>query len=130
MKPLQYYKKQILIMGCLGMLPLLSSAQDILSTSGTSRWDYSNSHVERETGRDVLDITFSVCPRESLESQEVTYLLPVYVSADGRDSIRLEPVCVSGKRRYKVIKRRKALGNLKPDTQGACEIHSAKELKS
>lgn len=42
-------------MGCLGMLPLLSSAQDILSTSGTSRWDYSNSHVERETGRDVLD---------------------------------------------------------------------------
>ncbi|MCS2887377.1 DUF3868 domain-containing protein [Bacteroides fragilis] len=67
----------------------------------------------------MLDITFSVCPRESLESQEVTYLLPVYVSADGRDSIRLEPVCVSGKRRYKVIKRRKALGNLKPDTPGS-----------
>ncbi|MCS2887378.1 hypothetical protein NXV14_07830 [Bacteroides fragilis] len=27
MKPLQYYKKQILIMGCPGMLPLLSSAR-------------------------------------------------------------------------------------------------------
>ena len=57
MKPLQYYKKQILVMGCLGMFPLLSSAQDILSTSGTLRWDYSNSHVEREAGGDVLDIT-------------------------------------------------------------------------
>ena len=39
MKPYHINKKQILIMGCLGMFPLFSSAQDILSTSGTSRWD-------------------------------------------------------------------------------------------
>ena len=38
MKPYHINKKQILIMGCLGMFPLFSSAQDILSTSGTSRW--------------------------------------------------------------------------------------------
>ena len=53
MKPYHINKKQILIMGCLGMFPLFSSAQDILSTSGTSRWDYSNSRVEREPGRAV-----------------------------------------------------------------------------
>ena len=47
MKPYHINKKQILIMGYLGMFPLFSSAQDILSTSGTSRWDYSNSRVER-----------------------------------------------------------------------------------
>ena len=33
MKPYHINKKQILIMGCLGMFPLFSSAQDILSTS-------------------------------------------------------------------------------------------------
>lgn len=130
MKPLQYYKKQILIIGCLGMFPLLSSAQDILSTLGTSRWDYSNSRVERDAGGDVLDIIFSVSLLAGLESQEVACLFPVYISADGRDSVRLEPVCVSGKRRYKVIKRRKTLGNLKPGDPGACEVHSVKELKS
>lgn len=83
MKPYHINKKQILIMGCLGMFPLFSSAQDILSTSGTSRWDYSNSRVEREPGRDALDITFSVFPLAGLGSQEVAYLFPVYVSADG-----------------------------------------------
>ena len=28
MKPLQYYKKQIFIMGCLGMFPMLVFAQE------------------------------------------------------------------------------------------------------
>lgn len=130
MKPYHINKKQILIMGYLGMFPLFSSAQDILSTSGTSRWDYSNSRVEREPGRDALDITFSVFPLAGLGSQEVAYLFPVYVSADGRDSVRLEPVCVAGKRRYKVIKRRKALGNLKPGNPGFGEVRSAKVLES
>ena len=130
MKPYHINKKQILIMGCLGMFPLFSSAQDILSTSDTSRWDYSNSRVEREPGRDALDITFSVSPLAGLGSQEVAYLFPVYVSADGRDSVRLEPVCVAGKRRYKVIKRRKALGNLKPGNPGSGEVRSAKVLES
>ncbi len=130
MKPLQYYKKQILVMGCLGMFPLLSSAQDILSTSGTQRWDYSNSHVEREAGGDVLDITFSVSPMAGLKNQEIAYLFPVYVSTDGHDSVRLEPICVSGKRRYKVIKRRKRLGNLNPGDPGSGEVRSVKELQS
>lgn len=76
MKPYHINKKQILIMGCLGMFPLFSSAQDILSTSGTSRWDYSNSRVEREPGRDALDITFSVFPLAGLGSQEVAYCSP------------------------------------------------------
>lgn len=69
-------------------------------------------------------------PLAGLGSQEVAYLFPVYVSADGRDSVRLEPVCVAGKRRYKVIKRRKALGNLKPGNSGSGEVRSAKVLES
>ena len=33
MKPLQYYKKQIFIMGCLGMFPMLVFAQETLSSA-------------------------------------------------------------------------------------------------
>ena len=91
MKPYHINKKQILIMGCLGMFPLFSSAQDILSTSGTSRWDYSNSRVEREPGRDALDITFSVCSAKVLESSGLTVKRSVPFErwmADGRLVVR------------------------------------------
>ena len=92
MKPYHINKKQILIMGCLGMFPLFSSAQDILSTSGTSRWDYSNSRVEREPGRDALDITFSVFwqgleARKSLTcSPSMSRLTGVTASASNRSA--------------------------------------------
>ena len=86
--------------------------------------------MEREPGRDALDITFSVFPWQGLEARKSLTCSPVYVSADGRDSVRLEPVCVAGKRRYKVIKRRKALGNLKTRQPRSGEVRSAKVLES
>ena len=50
MKPLQYYKKQIFIMGCLGMLPLLTFAQETLSSDNGLYGDYSGSRVEMRYG--------------------------------------------------------------------------------
>ena len=47
MKPLQYYKKQIFIMGCLGMFPMLVFAQETLSSANGLHGDYSGSRVER-----------------------------------------------------------------------------------
>ena len=44
-------------------------------------------------------------------------------------SVELEPVCISGRRRYKVVKRRKTLHNVKSDQLGYGEVHSVKELK-
>ena len=46
MKPLQYYKKQIFIMGCLGMFPMLVFAQETLSSANGLHGDYSGSRVE------------------------------------------------------------------------------------
>lgn len=43
--------------------------------------------------------------------------------------MELEPVCISGRRRYKVVKRRKTLHNVKSDQLGYGEVHSVKELK-
>ena len=51
MKSLQYYKKQIFIIGCLGVFPLLTFAQETLSSDGGLYWDYSGSRVERRQCR-------------------------------------------------------------------------------
>lgn len=129
MKPLQYYKKQIFIMGCLGMLPLLTFAQETLSSDNGLYGDYSGSRVERGMEGNKLDIEFSIGLAEKLKSQQIMCISPRFVSADGTKSVELKPVCISGRRRYKVIKRRKSLHNLKSDQLGYGEVHSVKELK-
>ena len=67
MKPLQYYKKQIFIMGCLGMFPMLVFAQETLSSANGLHGDYSGSRVERSADGDKLDIEFSIGLVEKLK---------------------------------------------------------------
>ncbi|MEY8685499.1 DUF3868 domain-containing protein [Bacteroides sp. AN502(2024)] len=128
MKPLQYYKKHFFIIGCLGMFPLLTFAQETLSSDGGLYWDYSGSRVERRMDGNKLDIEFSIALVEKLKSQQMMCISPRFVSADGTQSAELKPICISGQRRYKIIKRRKTLHNLKSD-QLYREVYSVKELK-
>lgn len=129
MKLLQYYKQLSFMVGWCGLLPLCTYAQDAVLPAGNLRWDYSDSRVARSVdGRD-LNIEFAIKPVVKLKTQEVVCISPRYISADGKESIELEQVCISGKRRYKVIKRRKALRNQKPGQAGFGEVHSVKELK-
>ena len=76
MKPLQYYKKQIFIMGCLGMFPMLVFAQETLSSANGLHGDYSGSRVERSADGDKLDIEFSIGLVEKLKSQQMMYISP------------------------------------------------------
>jgi len=125
MKLLQYYKSLFLSIGCLGILPTCAYTQD----GGGLRWDYSESHVRRSIDGRELDVTFTVKPTVKPKGQEVVYIYPSYVSADGKKSLELEPVCISGKRRYKVIRRRKALHNQRTDQPGDGKVHTIKKLK-
>lgn len=84
MKPLQYYKKQIFIMGCLGMFPMLVFAQETLSSANGLHGDYSGSRVERSADGDKLDIEFSIGLVEKLKSQQMMYISPRFVSVDGK----------------------------------------------
>ena len=86
MKPLQYYKKQIFIMGCLGMFPMLVFAQETLSSANGLHGDYSGSRVERSADGDKLDIEFSIGLVEKLKSQQMMYISPRFVSVDGKNS--------------------------------------------
>lgn len=118
MKYLQCYKKQLLILGCLVTFPFANWGQSAYRETGSLRWDYSGSHVERFADGDSLGVTFHISPLIGLNRQEVVYLHLVYISADSRDSLQLEPVCVAGKKRYRVIERRRALHNLRPGEPG------------
>lgn len=129
MKSLQYYKKQIFIIGCLGVFPLLTFAQETLSSDGGLYWDYSGSRVERRMDGNKLDIEFSIGLVEKLKSQQMMCISPRFVSVDGTKSVELKPICISGQKRYKVIKRRKTLHNLKSDQFGYGEVYSVKKLK-
>ena len=90
MKPLQYYKKQIFIMGCLGMFPMLVFAQETLSSANALHGDYSGSRVERSADGDKLDIEFSIGLVEKLKSQQMMYISPRFVSVDGKKSVELQ----------------------------------------
>lgn len=90
MKPLQYYKKQIFIMGCLGMFPMLVFAQETLSSANGLHGDYSGSRVERSADGDKLDIEFSIGLVEKLKSQQMMYISPRFVSVDGKKSVELQ----------------------------------------
>lgn len=92
MKPLQYYKKQIFIMGCLGMFPMLVFAQETLSSANALHGDYSGSRVERSADGDKLDIEFSIGLVEKLKSQQMMYISPRFVSVDGKKSVELKPM--------------------------------------
>lgn len=128
MKPLRYYKQLFLAMGLLGTLPTYALAQDTWFP-GELNWDYSGSRVERSLNGDSLVIELTVSPSVKLRGQEMVYIFPRYVSADGKESVELEPVCISGKKRYKVIKRRKALHNQKAGQPGSGDVYSIDGLK-
>ena len=92
MKSLQYYKKQIFIIGCLGVFPLLTFAQETLSSDGGLYWDYSGSRVERRMDGNKLDIEFSIGLVEKLKSQQMMCISPRFVSVDGTKSVELKEV--------------------------------------
>lgn len=127
MKLLQYYKKQF-IMGCLIWFPALNQAQEAFPAVNRSGWDYSKSRVERSTSGNKIDIILSIVPLVKQKKQEIICISPVYVSADGKDSVLLDPICIAGKKRYKVINRRKALHNLTGDEAACGKVISFEKL--
>ena len=127
MKLLQYYKKQF-IMGCLIWFPALNQAQEAFPAVNGSGWDYSKSRVERSTSGNKIDIILSIVPLVKQKKQEIICISPVYVSADGKDSVLLDPICIAGKKRYKVINRRKALHTLTGDEAGCGKVISFEKL--
>ena len=115
MKPIRNHMRLFLALGWLGMLTVNSDAQNTVLPTANLCWDYSESRAHRSSDGSKLDIILSIKPALGLKGQEMVCIYPTYVAADGRDSVKLEPVYILGRKRFRVIKRRKALHNLKDD---------------
>lgn len=115
MKLMRNHMRLFFTLGCLGMLTVNPNAQNTVLPTANLCWDYSGSRVQRSNDGSKLDIILSIKPALGLKGQEMVYVYPTYVAADGRDSVKLEPVCILGRKRFKVVKRRRALHNLKDD---------------
>ena len=76
MKYLQCYKKQILILWCLVTFPFANWGQSAYRETGSLRWDYSGSRVERSLNGDSLVIELTVSPSVKLRGQEMVYIFP------------------------------------------------------
>ena len=79
--------------------------------SEESRADYTESTVKRSKDGKQLEIDLRIRPGRNLKSQELVRIYPCYVSATGSDTIRMEPLYLAGRTRFKVIKREIALHN-------------------
>ena len=115
-------------MGCLIWFPALNQAQEAFPAVNGSGWDYSKSRVERSTSGNKIDIILSIVPLVKQKKQEIICISPVYMSADGKDSVLLDHICIAGKKRYKVINRRKALHNLTGDEAACGKVISFEKL--
>lgn len=78
----------------------------------TDKWTSSNVKIERSQDRQHLNISFSILTDSKMASQELIYIYPTLVSADDSERISLDPLCIVGKKRAKVIKRAKVLKNV------------------
>ncbi len=85
--------------------PVFVHGRDLLPSG---EGNYSGSRVRRVSGGRELEIVFSMSPTV-LKSQEFLSVYPRYVSADGKNGLELTPLYFSGRRRYKVIRRRRVL---------------------
>lgn len=90
----------------------------------TYKWTSENVKVERSGDGKKLDVSFSVNPKHKIASQEIVYIYPTLLGEDDL-KVDLEPFCIVGKERAKVIKRSQVLKN-KLDLPLVKETYSAK----
>lgn len=116
-----YYKKA----GAIGLVLTVCAtasgncmAQHTLPSDESGRWDFSDSRIGRTSDGNGVLIELSILPIGGLKAQETAILTPVLVSDDGKYSLSLNPIGVAGKKRYKVLRRRRALHNVRPGEPG------------
>ena len=64
-----------------------------------------------------------------LRTQEIVYIYPSLVSSDGNIRTAFSPLCISGKKRYKVVARKERLGGNPGTLLPVKDIRSSKDLR-
>ena len=130
MRPIDYYIGILSVMGYVYCLPLAGQAGNKVVRGGNSRLEYTDLKVGRSTDGKVFTASFNIAGSvKRLGAQEIVYIYPSLVSSDVKIKTDFLPLCISGRKRYKVVIRRETLGG-NPDTSVPVkDIRKAGDLK-
>ena len=109
MKPILYYVRILSVLGCACCISQPGQAKDKSLKSNVLRLEYTNMKTERSGGGETLTVSFDVASTLRLGSQEIVYVYPSLVSFDGKIKREFAPLCISGKKRYRAVMRKKHL---------------------
>ena len=93
-------------------LPLAGQVKDKVAREGGGRLEYTEVKTERSTDGKMLTVSFKIADSlNRLGAQEMLYIYPSLVSSDGNAKVDFPLLCISGKKRYRAVVRKKTLGN-------------------
>lgn len=112
MRPIQYYIGILLVLEYAYCLPLAGQVKDKVAREGGGRLEYTEVKTERSTDGKMLTVSFKIADSlNRLGAQEMLYIYPSLVSSDGNAKVDFPLLCISGKKRYRAVVRKKTLGN-------------------
>ena len=124
MKPIQYYIGILSVLGYVYCLPVVGQVEDKVVRKGNPRLEYTDVKTGRSPEGKMFTVSFNIVESiNRLRTQEIVYIYPSLVSSDGNIRTAFSPLCISGKKRYKVVARKERLGG-NPGYITSCEGYS------
>lgn len=130
MKPIQYYIGILSVLGYVYCLPVVGQVEDKVVRKGNPRLEYTDVKTGRSPEGKMFTVSFNIVESiNRLRTQEIVYIYPSLVSSDGNIRTAFSPLCISGKKRYKVVARKERLGGNPGTLLPVKDIRSSKDLR-
>ena len=116
------------LVGLLALLPLLTSAQ---SSAQRLQWHYGSPQLQLVEGATKsLEMSLTIAPDESFQSNHWIEITPTLRAKEGRESITFPSIYVAGAKRYLQMRRNETLGNALPEGLTLSAVRCVDELAS
>lgn len=130
MKPIQYYIGILSVLGYVYCLPVVGQVEDKVVRKGNPRLEYTDVKTGRSPEGKMFTVSFNIVESiNRLRTQEIVYIYPSLVSSDGNIRTAFSPLCISGKKRYKVVARKERLGGNPGTLLPVKDIRSSRDLR-
>ena len=130
MKSIQYYIGILSVLGYVYCLPVVGQVEDKVVRKGNPRLEYTDVKTGRSPEGKMFTVSFNIVESiNRLRTQEIVYIYPSLVSSDGNIRTAFSPLCISGKKRYKVVARKERLGGNPGTLLPVKDIRSSRDLR-
>ena len=130
MKPIQYYIGILSVLGYVYCLPVVGQVEDKVVRKGNPRLEYTDVKTGRSPEGKMFTVSFNIVESiNRVRTQEIVYIYPSLVSSDGNIRTAFSPLCISGKKRYKVVARKERLGGNPGTLLPVKDIRSSRDLR-